>query len=52
MCSASRDAVLTKWKPEIEPEMRWDRCTHFNTLLFAYDQVVTQDSENKFQKSI
>ena len=44
------DDLLRKWKHKADAGIMRKRNLYINTLLFADDQVVIQDSEDKLQK--
>ena len=46
------DDLLTNRKHKTAAGIVLKRTIHLNTLLFADDQVVIQDSEDKVQKSV
>ena len=46
------DDLLRNWKHKDDPGILLKRNLYLNTLLFADDQVVKQDSEDKLQKSV
>jgi len=46
------DDLLRNWKHKADTGIKLERNIYFNTLLFADEQVIIQDSEDKFQKSV
>jgi len=46
------DNILRNWKHKADAGILLKRNLFLNTLLFADDQVVVQDSEDKLQKSL
>jgi len=46
------DDLLRNWKHKADGGLMLKRNFYFNTLLFAGDQVIIQDSEDKLQKSV
>ena len=46
------DDLLRNWKHKADAGTLLKRNLYLNTLLFADDQVVMQDSEDKLQKSV
>jgi len=46
------DDFLRNWKHKADAGIMLKRNLYLNTLLFADDQVIIQDSEDKFQKSV
>ena len=46
------DDLLRNWKHKVDAGIVPKRNLYLNTLLFADDQVVIQDSEDKLQKSV
>ena len=45
------DEFLRNWKHKADTDIKLKRNIYLNTLLFAHDQVILQDSEDKLQKS-
>jgi hypothetical protein len=46
------DGFLRNWKHKADAGIMFKRNLYLNTLLFADDQVIIQDSEGKLQKSL
>ena len=46
------DDFLINWKHRVDAGIMLKRNLHINTLLFADDQVIIQDTEDKLQKSV
>jgi hypothetical protein len=46
------DDLLRNWKHKIDAGIMLKRNLYPNTLLFADNQVIIQDSEDKLQKSV
>jgi len=46
------DDLLKNWKHKADAGIMLERKLYLNTLLFADDQVITQDSEDKLQKYV
>jgi len=46
------DDLLRNWKHKVDAGIVLKRNLYLNTLLFADDQVIIQDSEDKLQKSV
>jgi hypothetical protein len=46
------DDLLRNWKNKADAGILFKRNPYLNTLLFADNQVVIQDSEDKLQKSV
>ena len=46
------DDLLRNWKHKADAGILHKRNLYFNTLFFADDQVVIQESEDKLQKSV
>jgi hypothetical protein len=46
------DDLLRKWKLQVDPGVILKINVAFRTVLFADDQLIIQDSEDKLQKSI
>jgi hypothetical protein len=46
------DDLLRNWRHKVDAGILLKRNLYLNTLLFADDQVVIQDSEDKLQKSV
>ena len=44
--------LLRNWKQKADAGIMLKRNVYLNTLLFADDQVIIQDSEGKLQKSV
>ena len=46
------DDLLRNWKHKADAGIMFRRNLYLNTLFFVHDQVIIQDSEDKFQKSV
>jgi hypothetical protein len=46
------DDLLRNWKHSVDAGIMLKRNFYLNTLLFADDQIIIQDSEDKLQKSV
>ena len=46
------DDLLRNWKHRVDAGIMLKRNLHINTVLFADDQVIIQDTEEKLQKSV
>jgi len=46
------DDLLRNWKRKVNAGTVFKRNLYLNTFLFADDEVIIQDSENKLQKSV
>ena len=44
--------AITNWKHRVDAAIMLKRNLHINTLLFADGQVIIQDTEDKFRKSV
>ena len=44
--------LLRNWKHKVDAGVILERNLYLNTLLFADDQIIIQDSEDKLQKSV
>jgi predicted enzyme involved in methoxymalonyl-ACP biosynthesis len=46
------DDIQSNWKPKVDAGIMLKRNLYLNTLIFADDQVIIQDSEDRLQKSV
>jgi len=46
------DDLLRNWKHKVDASIMLKSNLYLNTLLFADDQAIMQDSEDKLQKSV